>query len=126
MVGRSSSIRRSYKYDATRIVSLMHWMKQKYEDEFHNFTSRMRAREVSWPISGDPWEVYTDQQWEHTASWDAMRLQTLWCTVAGMCYYHPALQCLCEPRETTRASWDRLGSQQLLHVHGVDAELQVL
>jgi len=98
-----------FQEDASNVVPLMHWLKQKYEDEFLNFTNRMRARSIDWPISGDQWEEYTPDQWERVTSWAAMRLQTLWRTVAGMCYYHPALQCHYEAQADMRSSLARDG-----------------
>ena len=40
-----------FKNDDTSVVPLMHWLKQKYDDELLGFTSRMRARELFWPNS---------------------------------------------------------------------------
>jgi len=82
-----------FREDDRSVVPLMHWLKQKYEEEFMAFTNRMRARIPDWPVATDQWDEYTEAQWEKLTAWAAMRLQTLWRTVAGMCYYHPALQC---------------------------------
>lgn len=76
-------------------VPLMDWLAAKYEEEFLTFSNRMQVKwgESGWPVAGSQWEEYTDQQWNMTAAWASMRMQTLWRTVAGMCLYHPALQC---------------------------------
>jgi len=78
-------------------VPLMSWLKHKYEAEFSAFTSRMQGvrgdgDHAAWPVVGSQWDEYADGQWDKIGSWAAMRMQTLWRTVAGMCLYHPALQ----------------------------------
>jgi len=77
------------------VVPLMDWVKQFYGEEFSQFTGRMQAKNGGggWPVAGSQWDEYTDTQWDKINTWSAMRLQTLWRTVGGMCLYHPALQC---------------------------------
>jgi len=72
-------------------VPLIDWLKARYYDEFRAFCARMQARS-EWS-GGTRWDDYTDEQWEKIRVWASMRMQTLWRTVAGMCLYHPALQC---------------------------------
>ena len=75
-------------------VELIDWVKARYEEEFRAFTSRMQAKSSnSWPTTGSQWAEYTDHQWDKICAWASMRLQTLYRTVAGMCLYHPVLQC---------------------------------
>jgi len=77
-------------------VPLVDWLTHKYQDEFEFFTTRMQARRAppseAWHVVGSEWEKYTDYQWGKVSNWAAMRQQTLFRTVAGMCYYHPAIQ----------------------------------
>jgi len=75
------------------IVPLIDWVKQHYGDEFAWFTDRMQSKNsTEWPVVGSQWGEYTEAEWEKISAWSAMRLQTLWRTVAGMCLYHAALQ----------------------------------
>jgi len=76
-------------------VPLVNWLTRRYQEEFEFFTTRMQARQAhgeAWAVVGSEWEKYTDYQWGKVSSWAAMRQQTLFRTVAGMCYYHPAIQ----------------------------------
>jgi len=76
-------------------VPLVDWLAHRYREEFEFFTTRMQARQAhgeAWAVVGSEWEKYTDYQWGKVSSWAAMRQQTLFRTVAGMCYYHPAIQ----------------------------------
>jgi len=75
-------------------VELIDWVKTRYEEEFRAFTSRMQAKSSNnWPTAGSQWAEYTDHQWDKICAWASMRMQTLYRTVAGMCLYHPVLQC---------------------------------
>jgi len=88
-------------------LPLMHWLKHTYESEYAAFTSRMQARSEGWPVAGSDWGEYTKAQWDKMNSWASMRMQTLWRTVAGMCLYHPALQCHFEAQADRSSSLAR-------------------
>jgi hypothetical protein len=86
-----------FQEDCTDFVPVIDWVKGKYAEEFSAFTSRMAVQFIDraggWPAAGSQWGDYTDAQWGKLSAWSSMRMQTLWRTVAGMCLYHPALQC---------------------------------
>ncbi|CAE8697970.1 unnamed protein product [Polarella glacialis] len=84
-----------FQEGGSNTVPLMDWVKTKYEEEFLTFSNRMQVKHggSGWPVAGSQWEEYTEQQWGKITAWASMRMQTLWRTVAGMCLYHPALQC---------------------------------
>ncbi|CAJ1416044.1 unnamed protein product [Effrenium voratum] len=87
-------------------VPLMDWLAAKYEEEFLTFSNRMQVKwgDSGWPVQGSQWEEYTDQQWSTISAWASMRMQTLWRTVAGMCLYHPAIQCHWEVQADKKSS----------------------
>lgn len=92
-------------------VPLMDWLAAKYEEEFLTFSNRMQVKwgDSGWPVQGSQWEEYTDQQWSTISAWASMRMQTLWRTVAGMCLYHPALQCHWEVQADRKSSLAKPG-----------------
>jgi hypothetical protein len=84
-----------FKNSSSDNVPLVNWLTHRYQEEFEFFTTRMQARQgpgEAWSVVGSEWESYTDYQWGKVSNWAAMRQQTLFRTVAGMCYYHPAIQ----------------------------------
>ncbi|CAE8613004.1 unnamed protein product [Polarella glacialis] len=97
-----------YSSKEDRNVPLIDWVKTRYEDEFHAFTQKMMANGAAeeWHAFGSQWSRYSDKQWDKICVWASMRMQTLWRTVAGMCLYHPALQCHYEVQGDRRS---RLG-----------------
>lgn len=65
-----------------------------------------------WRMAGE-WETYSDDQWKKLSSWSSMRMQTLWRTVAGMCMYHPALQCHYDALVDEGKKLDKLAHQSV-------------
>jgi hypothetical protein len=86
-------------------VPLVDWLKSKHPQEFSAFAERNHIG------SGARWGDYDESQWAEMSTWASMRMQTLWRTVAGMCLYHPALQCHYE----VNASMDNGPKARLAH-----------
>jgi len=100
---------RDLLFGQDQTVPLIDWLTTLFKDEFQLFINRMQRSDrkdnseasiagavsasTMWNDNGTQWDFYKDEEWDKICEWATMRMQTLYRTVAGMCLYHPAIQC---------------------------------